>query len=118
MQNIEGVNSKNKRFKVSDLNRISFFIGITIVLICCKTDIYNDFKSKGKITGPDLRMCICCGGWQIVIDGETYNFESLPGTSDINLQKETFPVLVKLDWHLSETMGCPKWIDIQRIIRD
>jgi len=87
-------------------------------MICCQADTDNDFKSKGIITGPDLRMCICCGGWRIAIEGETYNFDSLPVSSDINLQKETFPINVKLDWVQSTAMSCPKWIEIQKIIKE
>jgi hypothetical protein len=74
--------------------------------------------SMGKITGPDPRMCPspCCGGWFIQIDGLTYEFDSIPANSDIDLQKDPFPILVKLDWKLSDKLSCPdKRIIIQRI---
>jgi hypothetical protein len=58
----------------------------------------------------------CCGGWFIKIDSLTYEFDSLPGNSNIDLAKETFPLAVKLDWQLSNTIECPnKRITIQRI---
>jgi hypothetical protein len=87
---------------------------------CRKENTYN-YKSTGTITGYDLRMCPspCCSGWFIVIDSLTYEFNSLPYNSDINLEKETFPLAVKLDWQLSDTLGCPdKRITIQRIEKE
>lgn len=95
--------------------RFVIIIVITFGLICCQKESDVDYQSNGKIIGPDPGMCICCGGWHIVIEGVTYNFNSLPGNSNMDLQKETFPVFVKLDWQLSGSSGCPKWITIQRI---
>lgn len=92
-----------------------FILGFT----GCNQEINKDYKSQGKITGPDIRMCACCGGWYIQIDNLTYEFDSLPDNSNINLQTETFPVFVKLDWQLSDKGGCPdKRITIQRIVKE
>jgi hypothetical protein len=87
---------------------------------CQKENNYN-YKSIGTITGQDVRMCPspCCGGWFIKIDSLTYEFDSLPENSNINLPKETFPFVVKLDWQLSNTPECPnKRITIQRIAKE
>jgi hypothetical protein len=84
------------------------------------TDNYNN-KSIGTITGQDFRMCPspCCGGWFIKIDSLTYEFDTLTSGSDINLEKETFLLVVELDWQLSDTLGCPnKRITIQRIAKE
>lgn len=99
--------------------KIKLLICIIILgFICCNQD-NNNFSSKGKITGPDIRMCACCGGWYIQIDSLTYEFDTLPDNSNINLQKETFPVFVKLDWQLSIKGGCPEnRITIQRIMKE
>jgi hypothetical protein len=118
MQNNELGKNQAGLFKVRSWNRILLITGIIFMVACCNTEINSEFKSRGVITGPDLGMCICCGGWHIMIDGETYNFESIPGTSDINLQKETFPVNVKLDWVSSGSTGCPGWIVIQKIVKE
>ena len=73
-------------------------------------------SSVGIITGPDLRMCACCGGWYIRIDGISYEFDSLPSDSKINLQNEKFPVTVKIDWQLSDLTACPdKKMVIQKV---
>jgi len=91
---------------------------IILGFICCNQDNSN-FSSKGIITGPDIRMCACCGGWYIQIDSVTYEFDTLPVNSDIDLQKETFPFFVKLDWQLSDKGACPdKRITVQRIIKE
>lgn len=89
------------------------------VIICCHKENSDDFKSKGIITGPDFRMCACCGGWFIQIDSTIYEFDKLPDNSKINLDTESFPVYVKLDWQLSDLTGCPdKKITIQRIKKE
>lgn len=76
----------------------------------------NDtYKSVGIITGEDLRMCVCCGGYFINIDDVEYLINSMPKNSNLNLQQETFPITVHLDWQLSSS-SCPNlWIDVLRI---
>jgi len=73
-------------------------------------------NSTGSLTGADLRMCACCGGWFVTIDGILYQFYALPSGSSLDLQKETFPVTVKMDWQISDQAACPnKKIIIQKI---
>lgn len=89
--------------------------------ICCHKENSYNYKSTGTITGQDIRMCPspCCSGWFINIDGLTYEFDSLPGNSNINLEKETFPLAVKLDWQLSNVIDCPnKRITVQKIAKE
>ncbi len=99
---------------------ILIFIGLMLGTLSCENKRITDYQyqSGGKITGPDIGMCICCGGWKIVIDNETYNFDQLPAEANIDLQKATFPIFVKLDWELKGSSGCPKWINIQRIQKE
>ena len=96
---------------------LSFFL-IVLGVYYCQKEKSNDYESIGTITGQDVRMCPspCCGGWFIIIDRVTYEFDSLPDNSGINLAKETFPLVVKLDWQLLNINGCPdKRITIQKI---
>jgi hypothetical protein len=86
----------------------------------CKKDNLSSYKSKGIILGADLKMCPsnCCGGWYIKIDSLTYEFDSIPKYTNINLETDTFPINIKLDWGLSTHNDCTiKRIDIQRIIK-
>jgi hypothetical protein len=90
---------------------------LTFGLTLCHEEI-DHYKSRGTILGPDVRDCMCCGGWYINIDTAEYEFESLPENTNIDLQKDKFPINVKLDWQLSNKPPCPyKWINISRITR-
>ena len=87
-------------------------------LTLCQRETDN-YKSKGTIIGPDLRDCACCGGWYIKIDTTEYEFDSLPKNTNIDLQRETFPINVKLDWQLSDQLPCPdKRVIIIRIMKE
>ena len=101
----------------SKLLIVVFFI--LIGFMGCKKPTTSDFQSNGIITGVDTKMCACCGGWYIQIDNVTYEFETLPVGSNIDLQNATFPIMVKLDWQLSTKSACPdKKIDILRIVKE
>jgi hypothetical protein len=87
-------------------------------LTFCQRETDN-FKSRGTITGPDVRDCACCGGWYIKIDTSQYEFDTLPAGTNVDLQKDIFPIHVKLDWQLSAQLPCPdKRIIITRIIKE
>ncbi len=83
-----------------------------IVLSCEKEDSY---KSTGVITGFDMRECICCGGYFIEIGDFTYNFDTLPSSSQINLATDTFPINVNLDWSYDRDCGGIQYIEITKI---
>lgn len=102
-------------------NKVFLFAGVlSMLLFGCYNLTDKEYRSEGTITGADYRMCPspCCGGWFIQIAGTTYEFDTLPSGSDINLQKEIFPLTVRLDWQLSDMPDCPtKRISILRITR-
>jgi hypothetical protein len=96
--------------------KTGFLLVLAIIMTFCGKEMY---LSRGTITGPDIRACVCCGGWFIKIDTTTYNFESLPSNSKIDLNSETFPLNVKLDWVKSDRVPCPnKFISILRIAKE
>jgi hypothetical protein len=102
-------------------NRIPLICALLLLTTCTYNDLKKEdgnFESKGIITGRDLRLCPspCCGGWDITIDNENYNFYKLPSNSTINLETEKFPLKVKLDWE-RDSLGC-NLIDISRIATD
>ena len=96
------------------INLIASVALITIIFSCSMENLLH-YKSVGIIIGPDYKMCVCCGGSEIIIDDKTYHFDVLPGNSGIDLGKEKFPLKVKLDWETDKTV-C-KWIVISRIVR-
>lgn len=86
---------------------------VFVAFVTCNKD-KDTYKSVGIITGEDMTMCACCGGYIIYIDDVRYLFDSVPENSGINLQKETFPLTVQLDWQLIES-GCHLRIEVLRI---
>lgn len=86
---------------------------LTGILISCKKE--EGYKSTGIITGPDIRECICCGGYFIEIGDSTYNFDTLPVSSAITLETETFPINVKLDWSFDRECSGIRYINISKI---
>ncbi|OQX80883.1 MAG: hypothetical protein B6D64_02640 [Bacteroidetes bacterium 4484_276] len=85
-------------------------LGLFVLLIGCQKDKIDDnprddYMSFGAITGYDWRKCMCCGGWIIEIDNSIYRFFELPDNCIINLENETFPLNVKLDW-VEEDFQC------------
>jgi hypothetical protein len=97
---------------------VTTIFALLLVLMCCNKEKDNEYKSRGIITGPDIRACVCCGGWFIQIDSATYLFDTLPDNSNIDLQKETFPLPVKLDWQFANTYCTNSRIVIQRIKKE
>lgn len=59
----------------------------------------------GQITGVDYSLCVCCGGWFIDIENETYRFYHLPENNNIDLSEEIMLVDVILEWEKDEN-GC------------
>ncbi len=97
--------------------KIIFLIFLfTGIFFSCAED-ENAFQSSAIINGPDIRECICCGGYLVEIGDSTYNFESLPASANIDLITETFPIAVNLDWTRNRKCGDIQYIDITRIER-
>jgi hypothetical protein len=102
-----------KQLKVQKLF-LAAFLAFTFIFSSCRVSQSDVFQSNGTITGPDYRMCACCGGYYIVIDTATYDFDSLPKDANFSLKNATYPIYVKLDWKKNPT-GCGNYIDIIRI---
>lgn len=91
---------------------------LTTFTLACEKNKDNDYQATAVITGPDLGECICCGGYFIEIGDSTYNFDTLPANSKIDLTTETFPVAVKLDWTYDKKCGDNQYIQISRIAKE
>src|ERR1022692_1321203 len=77
-------------------------IAITIVApSCTKSSKTTSYMNTATISGPDMTMTMCSGGYRIQVDGATgpVRFNTLPSGSGIDLTTATFPVSVKLNWH-------------------
>ncbi len=93
---------------------LAAFIVFTLIFCSCQTGQSGVFQSNGKITGPDYRMCACCGGYYIVIDSTMYEFDLLPKDANFSLKNATYPIYVKLDWK-QDPSACGNYIDIIKI---
>ncbi len=91
--------------------KVLFLFFAVCLLISCEK---NTYQSTGTITGPDIRMCPCCGGYFIDVAGTLYLFEKseLPGNFKFN--DEQLPLQVELDWKW-KTEGCTNYITILKI---
>jgi hypothetical protein len=80
-----------------------FLLMLLIIIASCKRDYSTEpeYRSEGTIIGGDARMCMCCGGWYIIIKDDTLRFGNLPQESNIDLQIESFPLEVRLNWEKS-----------------
>jgi hypothetical protein len=85
----------------------------TLLILSCEK---AKFQSTGIITGSDMRMCPCCGGYFIEIDGTQYNFDEATCPDNFTFEDNQLPMDVDLDWKL-KTDGCIgyNWIEISKI---
>jgi hypothetical protein len=74
----------------------------SISIISCDNDKDNTEEKNGKITGQDMRKCMCCGGYYIEIEDSTYRFDSIPSNSGINSGIDTFPIYVQVVFHIKD----------------
>ena len=97
----------------------SFILFVTFmatVFFACKDDPPPPvFMPEGQITGPDMRVCICCcGGWFLETSDTTFLFRQLPPGSHIDLDNATFPIPVKFNY-MADTLGWPSTVILTRI---
>jgi hypothetical protein len=94
---------------------------LTLLFLSCKKE--ETYMSNANIIGLDARMCVCCGGTEIVIDnvanpnGNSYFLiGQLP--TDFNLGNvPKFPIAVKIDFKIDSTHCFGNYINITRISR-
>ena len=98
-----------------------FSLVLSLLLVLALSNIVGcgkeaDYKSKGEITGIDMRACACCGGYFIKIDTAVYLANILPADFKYDFSKATFPIPVMLDWSLSKFQCTTmKQIEVSRI---
>lgn len=85
---------------------------IFIALSCEK----SQFENTGTITGADMALCACCGGYFVEIEGIKYRFTKSELPSGFTFDDNKLPLKVNLNWELNPTV-CPgfNWIKISAI---
>ena len=77
----------------------------------------SKYESSGIITGQNLGMCPCCGGWFIDIDNTTYRFYNIPENSNIDLENLTYPINVELNWEPKNVQCMGDEIVVEEIVK-
>ena len=72
----------------------TFLVLFSMFFSACEEQ--STFESEGLITGYDLSMCACCGGYIIVIDGETYRIWEF--IDEANFVFDDLPQPINLNW--------------------
>lgn len=78
----------------------NLIIAIVVLSISCNKKVINEVETPAVIMGLDEALCICCGGWVIQLDRaqNLRQFSTVPIHSNINLENETFPLDVWVNW--------------------
>ncbi len=85
------------------ISRIILVILIYLNFTACENDELT-FESEGVILGYDMGMCICCGGYFIELNGNTYRTWNFPNND--TFAAEDFPIPILLNWHFAEEGAC------------
>jgi hypothetical protein len=99
------------------MKKIFLLAFLILIGISSCTEDESEYKSNGTILGVDFRECFCCGGYFIDIDDSTYRFDTLPLGSKISLDNPVFPIPVKLDWEMADTICLGDEINVLRITK-
>jgi len=76
------------------------------------------FENTAVITGADMAMCACCGGYFIDIEGISYRFEKSELPADFTFNDTELPLKVELNWNLKQNQCTSfNYISISKIIR-
>jgi hypothetical protein len=96
---------------------LPFLLVFSLAIFSCNKEDKSTitYESHGEITGLDLRLCMCCGGWIMsfpTIDdkGNTIqreaNFSRLPEGAKFTLENRTFPVPVRFNYTEYDNPAC------------
>lgn len=82
---------------------------LPLFLVICSIGCSREpvsFAEAGILTGPDVRLCACCGGVILQADGgKVFHIESLPGMTNEDLYKLTFPKRIEFNWKPDRECG-------------
>lgn len=77
-------------------------ISLVTIIIACSSSTENECPDEARVLGGDYRECMCCGGWFIEIQSDTFRFQTLPEGSDIELDQNKMPIDVYVEWEKVE----------------
>jgi len=88
-------------------------LAFLLLIFSCEKD---EFKSTGTITGADVALCACCGGYFIDIEGTQYRLDKTKLPGNFYFDDNQLPLTVVLDWD-QNVAYCKdlNWINVTRI---
>ena len=92
------LSDKINKSKIRQLVILFVMTFFAVISSCEKSEVVTDTLEDAVITGYDMRMCACCGGWYIKIDTSSYRFFSIPDGSGFKLDTISFPFNVRVKW--------------------
>ena len=85
---------------------VLFVVGALLFSACEEDEPTKDSgycNTEASLIGPDYRLCACCGGWFIQIEGETYRALTLPEEFTNSLALYSLPLDIYVEWSPVET---------------
>ena len=93
--------------------KVFFLLFFTSLLLGCEKTRY---ENTGTITGADMAMCACCGGYFIDIKDIKYRFEKSELPAGFTFNDEQIPLRVELYWELKNDVCTGfNWIKVSEI---
>ncbi len=94
---------------------VLFFCGLLAVFGCTKDSPQNE--ADAEITGFDMRLCACCGGWWIRVGNDTARAATLPDNFGDNIDAADLPMAVKIVYDTNGVITCTtdKMINVRKI---
>jgi hypothetical protein len=86
-----------------------------IVIGSCSKSTSVNYMARGTITGADYRVCKCCNGYILKMDGNdsAYRFDHFPANSTIDSMR--FPITVKFNYKEMGTCGDIHLLDVRQM---
>jgi hypothetical protein len=98
------------------------FLVFTVMVSCCEEAIPEKAENEtidAIFTMPDLRGCVCCGGYTMEVGATTYNFQTFPASASIDFQNlsypKDFPISVKVNFTPGFQCGDVKYVTLTQI---
>lgn len=94
-------------------NKLLLMIILATMIMSCEKSKY---ENTATITGADLGMCACCGGYFIDIEGNQYRFEKTGLPDNFTFIESQLPLKVELNWEIkAESCTGFNWIKVSKI---